>query len=102
MNQNNSYGGGATVLTSTLSTNKWTYTGKVSTGGGNTALNIFSPNLAAKTSFSNIGSCLSSIEISNWWSGGALNTTTQYTDITITTSSSTTSFTYKIYGYSNS
>jgi len=102
MNQNNSYGGGATVLTSTLSTNKWTYTGKVSTGGGNTALNIFSPNLAAKTSFSNIGSCLSAIEISNWWSGGALNTTTQYTDITITTSSSTTSFTYKIYGYSNS
>tara|TARA_R110000822_G_scaffold17184_3_gene57985 strand:- start:484 stop:1233 length:750 start_codon:yes stop_codon:yes gene_type:complete len=103
LNQNNSFSGGATVLTSQLSTTKWTYTGKVNTGGGNTVLNIFSPNLASKSSFANLGGCLNSgVEISNWWCGGALNTSTQYTDITITTSSSTTSFTYKIYGYSNS
>ena len=104
LNQNNFYAGsGATTLSGSTSTTKWTYTGKVAAGGGNAAINFFSPNLAAKSSFSDLGTCLNSNpEQSNWWGGGSLNTSTQYTDITITTVSSTTSFTYKIYGYSNS
>ncbi|CAB4163026.1 hypothetical protein UFOVP795_2 [uncultured Caudovirales phage] len=104
LNQNNFYAGsGATTLSGSTSTTKWTYTGKVAAGGGNAAINFFSPNLAAKSSFSDLGTCLNANpEQSNWWGGGSINTSTQYTDITITTVSSTTSFTYKIYGYSNS
>lgn len=104
LNVNNFYAGsGATTLSGSTATTKWTYTGKVAAGGGNAAINFFSPNIAAKSSFSDLGTCLNANpEQSNWWCGGSLNTSTQYTDITITTVSSTTSFTFKIYGYQNS
>jgi hypothetical protein len=105
LNQNNFYAGsGATILTGdTGGATKWSFPGKVGTGGGNSKIDIFSPNLASKSSFSGIQACQNTNpEQSNSWGGGSINTTTQYTDITITTVSTTTSFTYKIYGYSNS
>jgi len=105
LNQNNFYAGsGQTVLGgATGGATKWTFPGKVGPGGGNASINIFSPNLAAKSSFNALQACQNTNpEQSNSWGGGSINTSTQYTDITITTVSSTTSFTYKIYGYANS
>jgi len=105
MNQNNFYAGsGQTVLGgATGGATKWSFPGKVGPGGGNAIINFFSPNLSAKASFTGLQACQNTNpEQSNSWGGGSVNTSTQYTDITITTASSTTSFTYKIYGYSNS
>jgi len=70
---------------------------------GFTAVNIYAPNLARPTSYFATSSALNTNpEIETNVGGGVVDTNTQYTDLFFTPTSSTFTFTYKIYGFSNS
>ena len=70
---------------------------------GFTSVTIYAPNLATPTSYYATSSSLNSNpEIETNVGGGVVDTNTQYTDLFFTPTSSTFTFTYKIYGYSNS
>jgi hypothetical protein len=61
------------------------------------SMDIYAPNVAAKTNFSNLTGIAPSI-----YSNGRLNTTTQYTGFTMLPTAGTITGTVKVYGYSNS
>ena len=70
---------------------------------GFTAINIYAPNLARPSSYFATSSALNTNpEIETNVGGGVVDTNTQYTDLFFTPTSSTFTFTYKIYGFSNS
>ena len=70
---------------------------------GFTSVTIYAPNLATPTSYYATSSSLNTNpEIETNVGGGVVDTNTQYTDLFFTPTSSTFTFTYKIYGFSNS
>ena len=69
---------------------------------GFTALTIYAPNLARPSSYYTTSSSWTGSEQESCVGAGVTDTNTQYTDLFFTTTSGTFSFTYKLYGFSNS
>ena len=61
------------------------------------SMDIYSPNVAVKTNFSNLSGIAASI-----YENGRVNTTTQYDGFSLLASTGNITGTVKIYGYSNS
>ena len=97
------YNGSATRnLVGALDDTKFRVNNKAWTNGF-TAINIYAPNLARPTSYFASSTALNANpEIETNVGGGVVDQNTQYTDLFFTPTSQTFSFTYKIYGFSNS
>ncbi len=89
--------------TGSTGTTKWTYGGKVGSGGNNATIHIFSPFLSEKASFNSLtGGRNNNPETTSSMAGGGINTTTAYTDFTLTPNGGTLTGKYYVYGYANS